>query len=124
MLGTFFIHSSLGTLMLFGAVGFSWAVSSRIPFAVLCAEASTYTVDLPDQLGVIYGIHNLSICLPQIFICLGTFVTSLVSSEHLNFSVVWTLRVGGVCAFVASYLVLGMRDMNYEEVWGANTALL
>ncbi|KAJ9268788.1 hypothetical protein DTO212C5_5206 [Paecilomyces variotii] len=38
MLGTFFVTSSIGTVVLFGFVGFSWAASTWIPYAFVGAE--------------------------------------------------------------------------------------
>ncbi|KAJ9316415.1 hypothetical protein DTO271D3_3220 [Paecilomyces variotii] len=40
MLGTFFVSSSIGTVVLFGFVGFSWAASAWIPYALVDAEVS------------------------------------------------------------------------------------
>lgn len=38
MLGTLFVSFSIGTVVLFGVVGFSWAASAWIPYAFVGAE--------------------------------------------------------------------------------------
>jgi solute carrier family 45, member 1/2/4 len=146
MLGTFFVYSSIGIVLLFGLVGIGWAVSSWIPYALLGAEAPDWTKqqhveriaayddespidfyfvdncnDISDQLGLIYGMHNLSICVPQIAICLGTGLMWLVSAPagdsncEQKSRIVWILRLGGVFAFVAMYFVIGMREPFHED---------
>ncbi|KAJ9411594.1 hypothetical protein DTO045G8_501 [Paecilomyces variotii] len=41
MLGTLFVSFSIGTVVLFGFVGFSWAASAWIPYAFVGAEVSS-----------------------------------------------------------------------------------
>jgi hypothetical protein len=141
MLGTFLVSSSISTVVLFGFVGFSWATSAWIPYALVGAEASSghfkrqayeavttnedyspdddeekgqddYSpVDMGECLGLVYGIHNLSICLPQIMMTLGMAFVSLLSetkSDAFNTNqspdLVWVLRLGGICALLATYI--------------------
>ena len=147
MLGTFFFTSITGTIILFSAVGFSWAASVWIPYALLGAEISShssqtqgpgslsvkedcldqkearrahtessYDLNLSSQPGLIYGMHNVSICLPQMLVTVGMGIQSVVSAEHSNgysgqsLSLVWILRFGGCCALVATYLATGIEN--------------
>ena len=144
MLGTFFFTSTIGTVILFSAVGFSWAPSVWIPYALLGAEISSHpsqsqgpgsvsiTEDCLDQEkarrshgessdglivssqpGFIYGIHNASICLPQMLVTLEMGFQPILSAEHSNayggqsLSLLWVLRFNGCCALVATYLATG-----------------
>ena len=147
MLATFVFTSTMGTVFLFSIVGFSWAASVWIPYALLGAEISPCPsqrqgpgpvsvtenchdqekghhshgeygddVDVSSQPGLIYGMHNFSICLPQMLVTLGMGVQSMLSADNSNgynehdLSVVWVLRLGGCCALVATYLATGIED--------------
>ena len=152
MLGTFLVSSSFGTVLLFGIVGFSWATSAWVPYALLGAEASrapekyhgSVTTadhddnevdenehfgdqdDMSNQLGLIYGIHNLSICAPQILICLGMGLVLMLSGDVSNkqsFDTAWVLRLGGVFALVAMYIATGIQEPFRESSSGGYVEL-
>lgn len=133
MIGTFVISSTTGTIVLFACVGLGWAVSAWIPYALIGAEACRIAEyrdscrsfcrddgselrDVDDQLGLIYGLHNLSICLPQILMCFGTGLALVISGAESNKSngktldPVWLLRLGGVLALVAMYVATGIEE--------------
>lgn len=147
MFGTFFFTSTIGTISLFSVVGFSWAASVWIPYALLGAEISSHPsqsqgagsilitedlldrekgqrshsesrdgINVSDQPGLIYGLHNVSICLPQMLVTLGLGFQSMLSADNSNghgdqgLGLVWVLRFGGCCAFVAAYLAMGIED--------------
>ncbi|KAF4618422.1 hypothetical protein G7Y89_g14880 [Cudoniella acicularis] len=143
MLGTFVVFSSFGSFVLFSIVGISWAASTWIPYALLGAEASHLSElsddserssdyggiasdekahvenrnDMSTQLGLIYGVHNLSICLPQILMCLGMGLVSLVSDRKSeekrnkqSFDSVWILRLGGIFALLAMYIATRVEE--------------
>lgn len=150
MLGTLLVFSSIGTVLLFGITGFSWAASAWIPYALLGAEAShlpeqrhgsavtAYHDDnevdvdeivgnqdeMSNQVGLIYGIHNLSICLPQILICLGIGLVWMLSDTKSDISnrqssgFVWVLRLGGVFALAAMYIATGIQELIRESCSG------
>jgi solute carrier family 45 protein 1/2/4 len=128
MLSTFVVTSSVGTILVFGTVGFSWAVTAWIPYALLGTETAFQSAkqthipihrydyrplsnendkedeqnllqevedeednenddeddddDISHRLGLIYGIHNLSICVPQILITLGMGLIWIVSQSQ------------------------------------------
>ena len=144
-LGTFIIQSSTGTIVLFGIVGFSWAVTAWVPYALLGAE-TTYSAlpqaiqleDLDDDqedvykyydddeefnegrlcndAGLVYGIHNLSICLPQILITTGMGLERIIAGEKAKHhtdpdsNLVIVFRLAGMFALIAMYIARGVRD--------------
>lgn len=145
MLATFIIRSTIGTIWLFSIIGFSWAASVWIPFTLLGAEISarsssnpgvvsamedlldeekTYHVrnehgdieDLASRQGLVYGLHNFSICLPQMLITLGMGLHSMLSAAkgsgyaEQDDQIVWSLRLGGLFALVAMFLTTGIRN--------------
>jgi solute carrier family 45 protein 1/2/4 len=149
MMGTFVVFSTTGTIVLFACVGFSWAVSAWIPYALLGAEAcriaeqrdicrslccddsntgegngSRDEDEILDQLGLIYGLHNLSICLPQILMCVGISLALVISGaknsriDGQTLDPVWILRLGGVLALIAMYVATGIREP-FEESFSA-----
>jgi len=136
MLSTFFVTSASGTAILFTIVGFSWAVSNWIPYALLGAEISqTHRPRLNNRYnneaaadsgnggregmaadaGVIYGLHGLAVCLPQIFMALVMGAVSLYtepgSVAKRNLEIVWTFRAGGIFAFIAMFCTMWVRDL-------------
>ncbi|EED19146.1 sucrose transport protein, putative [Talaromyces stipitatus ATCC 10500] len=141
MLGTFFVRSALGTVLLFSLVGFTWAISSRIPYSLLGDELSrSYSRDNDDdgdeeedsfttRQGLIHGIHNIAICLPQIIIMLvmGLFwvITEKKTAshdetvEHQKFlGIVWFLRLGGLFSLGAMYYTTKLRQWDHNRVGG------
>ena len=147
MLGTFMTASTVGTILLFGIVGLSWACSTWIPFALLGEQSwSPHPInkdykliavvavpsgdekdrgndtvcwqrgDWSQHSGLLYGLHNLSICLPQILFDLGMeFQRTLSTASGANDSlpgldVVWPLRLGGVFALLASCIATILQE--------------
>lgn len=142
LLSTLIISSSTGTIALFSVVGFSWASSSWIPFALLGVEISCYNpspieaanlIQTLDEMdgekqgegededsvgedisGLVYGLHNFAICLPQMLMSLAIGIQSLISQstdeadEKVN--TVYVLRIGGCFALIAMYLARGIKD--------------
>lgn len=121
MLGTFFVTSATGTVLLFSIVGISWAVTSRMPFSLIgdeLSQAPTYwnEEDLSNCQGLIYGLHNLAICLPQMIIMsvMGT-VWLLTETKDDYVQVVWFLRCGGIFALVATYFTTRLDERFQQE---------
>ncbi|ETS83081.1 hypothetical protein PFICI_04957 [Pestalotiopsis fici W106-1] len=119
MLGTFFITSALGTVLLFSAVGISWAVTSRVPYSLMGDELSRGSSewsedefdDVSDHHGLVYGLHNLAICLPQILImALMGLVWLFTQTDDSTSGVVWFLRLGGLSAFAAAYFATKLAE--------------
>ena len=132
MLGTFFVKSASGTVVLFTVVGFSWAVSNWVPYALLGAEISRnaghrvqdgFKADsgvangekTSADAGLIYGLHGLAICVPQIFMALMMGAVSMYtepeSAEKRHLKIVWTFRAGGIFAFIAMFCTMWVRDL-------------
>ncbi|RMJ23185.1 Sucrose transporter [Aspergillus sp. HF37] len=146
MLGTFLTASSLGTIALFGISGFSWAVSAWIPYALLGAETSSsprsqayelaasteshadegkcYDGEnrdegcLSNNVGLVYGIHNLAICVPQILVTLAMAVERMLAGQKAQdqtgpeTNLAWVFRFAGVFSLVAMYIARGIREPN------------
>ena len=119
MFSTIFISSTFGTIILFGIVGISWAVASWIPYTFLSLEISnSYTSPRiqgglfkrnEGQVGVILGLHNIAICIPQIIISLGSsflWKAQEDSPQPNADTTSWVLRTGGAGALVASWLII------------------
>lgn len=126
MLGTFFVTSALGTVLLFSAIGISWAVTARVPYSLLGQELSRGSThlgeeDVSDHQGLIYGLHNLAICLPQILMmALMGLVWLFTQTSDGIVGVVWFLRLGGLSAFAAAYFATRLDEkpsgIVYDEI--------
>ncbi|KAL8895918.1 MAG: hypothetical protein Q9207_007953, partial [Kuettlingeria erythrocarpa] len=130
MLATLIFTSTIGTILLFSLVGVSWAASNWIPFALLGTELSSSSCRGPfsDEVfddgakhhnptaihsdpenfsthpGLVYGLHNLSICLPQILVTLGMGIVSMLwdsDSGEGTLKLAWFLRFGGIFSLVS-----------------------
>lgn len=73
-----------------------------------------------DQAGVVLGIHNVAVSAPQV---LATLISSLIfriaakpRGAPGDESVAWCLRFGGVCAVVAAWLTMRVREENRDVV--------
>ncbi|KAH8691328.1 major facilitator superfamily domain-containing protein [Talaromyces proteolyticus] len=135
MLGTLLVDSAIGTIFLFAMVGISWAVSCRIPYSLLGDELSrpsTYNLfsgggltGISDSQGLLHGIHNMAICLPQIVVMsLMGIIWSFVGSDDAFVGVVWFLRLGGAVAFVAMGFSTTLHELDHHEGDMENTVVL
>lgn len=117
-----------------GIIGIPWEITSWAPWAFIATEIgqqdSDQSVSQPSrhdeesiegggsgiagQAGIVLGLHNVFISLPQI-------VSSLFSSavfevlqkprgEPWDESVAWVMRFGGCVALVAGYLTVALRE--------------
>lgn len=140
MLATLIFTSTIGTILLFSLVGVSWAASNWIPFALLGTELSSSSsrrqlsddgsddeakyhkpTDIhsdPENIlthpGLVYGLHNLFICLPQILVTLGMGIVSVLSDSgggEDTLKLAWILRLGGIFALVSMYLATKLDDV-------------
>ena len=71
--------------------------------------------DLSNDVGFIYGIHKLSICLPQILVTLGMGLERLLSGQKWahtvsDTSLVWVFRLAGIFSLVAMYIARGVQE--------------
>lgn len=142
MLATFFVTSAHGNMLLITFVGISWAASNWIPYALLGDEISTSERSQDGQkkgggggdhddrttanAGLIYGIHGLSICFPQILMSLFmgalSMITGTRSALRHDVPIIWTFRAGGVFAFMACFYTTWIEDPEdfTESVDGSN----
>jgi solute carrier family 45, member 1/2/4 len=117
MLGTFFVTSAAGTIVLFSIAGVSWAFNSRVPYSLLGDEiyrepTCENNQDLSSSQGLIYGIHNLAICLPQIMMISSmVIIWGSTESTDSSFGLVWFLRLGGVSSLVAAYFTTLLNNL-------------
>jgi solute carrier family 45, member 1/2/4 len=118
MLGTFYVTSAVETVFLFGIAGFGRAVTSRVPYSLLGDELSRVPShgddeDMSNSQGLIYGFHNVVICVPQILI-MSLMRTVWLSTEEKvgSLGVVWFLRLSGLSALIA----MGFATMLDERV--------
>jgi len=139
MLGTFVVTSASGTVILFTIVGFSWAASNWIPYALLGAEiarnsirhargsgysdddagAAQHSAGSSADAGLIYGLHGLAICVPQILMALLMGAVSLhtdrgPTATGRNLQIVWMFRAGGLFAFIAMFCTMWVKDLDEE----------
>lgn len=116
-----------------GVIGIPWAITSWAPWAFIAEEIGQEDTEqspqssshdeesteggdtgIAGQAGIVLGLHNVFISLPQI-------VSSLFSSavfkllqkprgEPWDESVAWVMRFGGCVALVAGYLTIALRE--------------
>ncbi len=79
----------------FALVGFAWGSILSMPYAMLSSSVD------PKKMGVIMGIFNMFIVIPQIIAALGgiNFVSSLLGDEAINAMTVagLSLVIAGLC---------------------------
>ncbi|KAI0159058.1 putative sucrose transport protein [Pestalotiopsis sp. NC0098] len=123
MIGTFFVTSPSGNVLLFSMVGISWAVTARVPYSLLGDELSRGSsrwsddvAEASDHQGLVYGLHNLAICLPQILMMalMGLAWLSMPANDDVS-GVVWFLRLGGLSAFAAAYTATRLNAQSVTE---------
>ncbi|KAF2118625.1 major facilitator superfamily domain-containing protein [Lophiotrema nucula] len=129
VLMTLFVSSSAGSIMLIGLVGISWAITQWVPYAIISAEISSHrsesyqysTIEAgvkgsPEaerkNSGIMMGLHNAAISLPQIFVALLLSIVFYIATEtgHKDHAVAWVLRGSAGATLIAAYLILrGLR---------------
>ncbi|KAF2012721.1 hypothetical protein BU24DRAFT_257875 [Aaosphaeria arxii CBS 175.79] len=137
MAATFFVRSTFTATVLVGLIGIPWGITNWAPFALISSEISKRDAmkrglirpasrdaaliaageddaEGADQAGVVLGIHNVAIAAPQV---IATFVSSIIfkllqkpRGTPGDNSVAWVLRFGGICALVAAYFTLRVRE--------------
>ncbi|KZF22553.1 MFS general substrate transporter [Xylona heveae TC161] len=133
---TLAVSTPTGATVLVGVVGICWALTLWAPFALISAEiAKRETLrrsqlrrlsggrggshgqgsdESEDQAGIILGLHNVAMCAPQV-------IATVASSFIFRFlqkprgvpgdgSVAWVLRIGGLSALIAAYMVTRINE--------------
>lgn len=126
MLATFMVHSTTGTMILFASIGVSWALNCRIPYSLLGYElCGKYEPSLlTESQGLVHGMHNIMICLPQILVMTLMATMWLFTEAERGFGpVVWFLRLAGLSALVALYFTTKVREQGHHGTVGFGGAL-
>lgn len=121
----------LEAVILFSIVGFSWAISSRVPYSILSNELRSLrqTEDgeqfLARRQGLVHGLHNVAICLPQIIIMLLMGVYFKITEKNGNsgsrtddeqfLEVAMFLRIGGLISLFATYYATKLAQIAWVQ---------
>ncbi|WP_026778173.1 MFS transporter [Polaribacter sp. Hel_I_88] len=93
----------------FVLVGFAWGSILSMPYAMLSSSVD------PKKMGVIMGIFNMFIVIPQIIAALGgiNYVSSLLGDEAINAMTVAgiSLVIAGLC----NLLITNKNAISYQE---------
>jgi maltose/moltooligosaccharide transporter len=93
----------------FVLIGFAWGSILSMPYAMLSSSVD------PKKMGVIMGIFNMFIVIPQIIAALGgiNFVSSLLGEETIN-----AMTVAGISLIIAGFcnlLITNKNAISYQE---------
>ena len=93
----------------FVLIGFAWGSILSMPYAMLSSSVD------PNKMGVIMGIFNMFIVIPQIIAALGgiNYVSSLLGEETIN-----AMTVAGISLVIAGFcnlLITNKNAITYQE---------
>jgi maltose/moltooligosaccharide transporter len=93
----------------FVLIGFAWGSILSMPYAMLSSSVD------PNKMGVIMGIFNMFIVIPQIIAALGgiNFVSSLLGEETIN-----AMTIAGISLVIAGFcnlLITNKNAITYQE---------
>lgn len=99
----YFIPSPEYLVVSFALIGFSWGSILSMPYAMLSSSVD------PKKMGVIMGVFNMFIVIPQIIAALGgiTFVSGLLGEKPIN-----AMTVAGLSLIIAGLCNLFITDKN------------
>ncbi|NMH86781.1 MFS transporter [Flavivirga algicola] len=104
----YFIPSPEYLVLSFTLIGFSWGSILSMPYAMLSSSVD------PKKMGVIMGIFNMFIVIPQIIAAIGgiNFIAGLFGDETINAMVVAgsSLIIAGLCNF----LITNKKAITYQ----------
>ncbi|CAL2101101.1 Predicted maltose transporter MalT [Tenacibaculum sp. 190130A14a] len=105
-----FIPSHEYLTISFVLIGFSWGSILSMPYAMLSSSVD------PKKMGVIMGIFNMFIVIPQIVAALGgvNFVSNLIGSEAINAMTVAGISL--IIAGIANLLITNPNAITYQTV--------
>lgn len=108
-LSMYFITNPAQLAISFALIGISWGSILSMPYAMLSSSVD------PRKMGVIMGIFNMFIVIPQIIAALGgiNFISSLLGDEAINSMLVagGSLIIGGLC----NLLITNKQAISYQE---------
>ena len=100
----FMLFATPATLMYsFILIGFSWGSILSMPYAMLSSSVN------PKKMGMMMGLFNMFIVIPQIIAALGgiNFLYKLIGSEHIN-----AMLLAGISLIIAGLCNLLITDKN------------
>jgi len=105
----YFIPSPENLTLSFILIGFSWGSVLSMPYAMLSSAVD------PKKMGVIMGIFNMFIVIPQIIAALGgiNFLSNLLGDEPIN-----SMIVAGISLIIAGFcnlLITNKDAITYQE---------
>jgi len=115
MFSTFFITTVQGATIMVSFCGIPWALTLWAPFALISKQVSQTNLDA----GVILGVHNIFISMPQV---VSTLISSMIfrlcaagvkKGDLRDESFEWILRTGGLATCIA--IILAVR-LDYRRV--------
>jgi len=91
-------------------IGFSWGSILSMPYAMLSSSVD------PKKMGVIMGIFNMFIVIPQIVAALGgvNFVSGLLGDQAINAMTVAGMSL--ILAGLANFLITNPKAITYQTV--------
>jgi maltose/moltooligosaccharide transporter len=100
----YMFYATPSTLMYsFILIGFSWGSILSMPYAMLSSSVN------PKKMGMMMGLFNMFIVIPQIIAALGgiNFLYKLIGSEHIN-----AMLLAGISLIIAGICNLFITDKN------------
>ena len=105
----YFIPSSNMLILSFILIGISWGSILSMPYAMLSSSVN------PNKMGVMMGIFNMFIVIPQIIAALGgiNFLSGLLGDQAINSMIIagLSLIVAGLC----NMLITNKNAISYIE---------
>jgi maltose/moltooligosaccharide transporter len=100
----YFIESPEALIFSFALIGIAWGSILSMPYAMLSSSVD------PEKMGVIMGIFNMFIVLPQIAAAVGlNYVYKLIGDEPIN-----AIIVAGISLFIAA--LCNLRITNKQAI--------
>ncbi|MEA3317174.1 MAG: MFS transporter, partial [Bacteroidota bacterium] len=101
LISIYFVPNPDLLIFSFVGVGLAWASILAMPYAIL-------TGSLPsNKMGVYMGIFNFFIVIPQI---LAASILGFIIKDLFNGEAIYALILGGISMFIASILILFVKD--------------
>tara|TARA_B100001778_G_C18431556_1_gene558071 strand:- start:268 stop:867 length:600 start_codon:yes stop_codon:yes gene_type:complete len=105
----YFIPSPETLTLSFTLIGFAWGSILSMPYAMLSSSVD------PNKMGVIMGIFNMFIVIPQIIAALGgiNFLSNLLGEQSIN-----SMIIAGISLIIAGFcnlLITNKNAITYHE---------
>ena len=105
----YFVPNSETLVISFILIGFAWGSILSMPYAMLSSSVD------PNKMGVIMGIFNMFIVIPQIVAALGgiNFLSNLLGSQSIN-----SMIIAGISLIIAGFcnlLITNKNAITYQD---------